>query len=273
MRGAIRSAGPSGVLLALALGGCSGSFLTSLGRDGGSDATPSPHDDASLADTGARRDTGGATDTGSRRDVALPDDAAPIDAQPSDTGPPDAHQALDSGTKHDAEVDAARDAGHDAGPSSPCPANVQTAGATCTVNSLACEYGSDPDLDCDTVMTCETLKWVETVTPDPSSCSTVNGNACPATLAQVPVGSSCTSSVSCYYPDARCECASHLPEINLVWSCDIPSGTTSCPIPRPRLGSVCTMPNEECDYGACQGGFNMTCTGGIWVQTQSICPG
>jgi hypothetical protein len=75
----------------------------------------------------------------------------------------------------------------------------------------------------------------------------------------------------CDYPQGRCSCNSNLPSINVVWNCQSPQ--QRCPLPRPRLGSFCTVDGMQCDYGTCAvpGGTMETCSGGVWTQAMIAC--
>jgi hypothetical protein len=96
------------------------------------------------------------------------------------------------------------------------------------------------------------------------------------------MGQSCGAPVSCYYTEARCSCqqvclgACGAPidggPAPLTWVCDIPT-TTGCPIPRPRLGTSCTVDPLVCDYGGCEGNLTMQCQAGTWLAIGSECPG
>ena len=173
------------------------------------------------------------------------------------------------------------DAGHaNDGGATACPAAQPTPGATCYV-AFDCEYGSDPDVDCDTVVSCIGGHWTVTTTPATTGCGTTNPPACPATYATL--GTSCVSGESCSYPEARCDCSSqcgmagHIgpdggPEAE--WCCpDAPESGGQCPSPRPRLGTECSTTAQECDYGGCSGNVTLQCTDGVWVRdTEFGCP-
>jgi hypothetical protein len=149
----------------------------------------------------------------------------------------------------------------------------------CPRSGLECEYGLGDVQGCDTVATCESTGW-QIQGPTLTDCGT-HPASCPATYATVPTGTSCTpNGLVCNYLEGRCECASGGGVLRLVdgsiystWYCQDP-GTTGCPQRRPPLGSACTTPNLECDYGSCyiEGGTSEECSGGVWVETFTPCP-
>jgi hypothetical protein len=165
----------------------------------------------------------------------------------------------------------------------PCPATLPADGTACSISQLACEYGTDPALECDTVVTCAGGAWTTTQTPFAGGfCTTTSAPACPASVADVSQGSTCGGAfLQCDYPDARCECA--CPEGNpggdcstdaslgpRIWQCDTSSDASpDCPATRPRLGASCSQENESCSYAgkdqlACWGDA-LECKGGVWV--------
>jgi hypothetical protein len=187
----------------------------------------------------------------------------------------------DAGRSHDAGHTA--DAGHDSGASG-CPSAMPAAGTACSEATESCEYGDDPQITCDTVMTCDGMAWQKTQSPATTGCSKQNPSGCPATYAAVSgeMGQSCGPMVSCYYAEARCSCEQICldacietfdggPNPN-TWFCDVPS-TTGCPIPRPRLGTACTGDMQLCDYGGCEGNVTLQCQAGTWLAIQTECPG
>lgn len=166
---------------------------------------------------------------------------------------------------------------------SACPAAMPAAGASCTANQLACEYGTDPAIECDTIVTCSGGAWTVTQTPfaGPFCSTTANNPSCPASLAGVMLGTSCGSTFfECDFPQARCECrcpgagngmqcGPGMPEAGtMTWQCDS-STTAGCPAVRPRLGAACSVPPTFClytgsDNGACWGDA-ISCKDGVWV--------
>jgi hypothetical protein len=147
-----------------------------------------------------------------------------------------------------------------------------------------CEYGGDPQVACDQVFKCNGGLWNLTqvggacVRPDGGSSS-----SCPSSFDQVPQGSECTAGgAECDYPQAYCTCNVRCfdlcpgPDSGApnYWQCDVPHPANGCPIPRPPLGSACSQPGQQCDYGGCNGNITEQCSPatGIWVVTYTPCP-
>lgn len=162
------------------------------------------------------------------------------------------------------------------GASGPCPASAPASNGACS-GTIACEYGSDPDVSCDTVATCTSGEWfVRPASGTP--CGTSLDPSCPATYAGISQQSTCSSAgAQCSYPEARCSCQTHCGMVGrpeAFWCCpDAPAGTPGCPSPRPRLGSACSSDAAVCDYGGCSGNVTLKCTAGTWQPTQIGCPG
>jgi hypothetical protein len=159
-----------------------------------------------------------------------------------------------------------------------CPASAPAAGSKCTTSLLACQYGDDPDLSCDTTAVCQSGVWV-LVTNGPSATLAVcptplpGASGCPSTYSS---GQSCASGGPCAYPQGLCTCTNASPvSPNLIWMCETPAA--GCAEPRPRVGGSCGTEGQVCDYGACylpSGTVEMTCTGGKWAVavSPSGCP-
>jgi hypothetical protein len=159
-----------------------------------------------------------------------------------------------------------------------CPLSPPVSGASCTEQSLSCEYGEDQDLRCDTLATCDG-SWNTTV-PSGASCPTSppGSNGCPTSYADVHVGQSCTGNSDCAYPQGRCACTLplggpvHLADAGSTWTCEAPGG--GCPEPRPHAGTACSAGGpQQCDYGTCTlpGGAEMVCTNGAWTVDYGGC--
>ena len=137
---------------------------------------------------------------------------------------------------------------------------------------LECEYGSNPSTACNEIATCDSTGWSFSGASGPSTCP---GGTCPATYADVPQNKTCTPlGLDCAYAQGQCNCArTALVSVGdtPVWQCSTPA--TGCPEPRPRLGSACSQPSLECDYGACTGGIAEQCLDGIWQRAETACPG
>jgi hypothetical protein len=150
-----------------------------------------------------------------------------------------------------------------------CPASLPTAGAACAPSGVRCEYGNDPNPQCNVVVTCQgSAGW--SAPPPGVHCTP---GTCPASYADVPQGKDCTpQGLDCAYPQGQCNCAGTLPVSgpNPVWQCSTPA--SGCPEPRPREGSPCTSAGQTCDYGACTGGVELQCSDGYWQVSVVPCP-
>ena len=162
--------------------------------------------------------------------------------------------------------------GTDSGPSKGCPASPPQAGSACvtTNDGPKCEYGTNPDPGCNQMFVCVSNAWVNQtsgqICPPQSDC--------PASYAQVPNGQDCSpDQLACAYSQGECICTKDFGPVSKntpAWDC-IPA-TQGCPSPRPDIGTACSQPNQQCDYGACSGGVALTCTDGAWQQTFTPCP-
>jgi hypothetical protein len=160
----------------------------------------------------------------------------------------------------------------------PCPASPPAANASCGAE-MACEYGSDPDVTCDTVATCASGAWSVRDAPG-TPCADALGAGCPASYAALTQQSTCTAvgiGTQCDYPEARCSCATQCGLVGrpeAFWCCpDAPSAAAGCPSTRPRLGSTCSSDGTVCDYGGCGGNITLACKGATWQPTTIGCPG
>jgi hypothetical protein len=157
--------------------------------------------------------------------------------------------------------------------SAPCPASQPPPGPSCTDDGLECEYGSNPDLSCNSLATCEKSLWTY-ASMDPN-CPI---NTCPLTYDRITPGGHCDpAGSSCGYPAGTCSCGSEGPPMISIdggfggptWHCM--AATAACPSPRPRIGTPCSG-SQSCDYGACAGGIALTCTNGTWQESYVACP-
>jgi hypothetical protein len=132
---------------------------------------------------------------------------------------------------------------------------------------MQCEYGNDPNPDCNVIYSCGASGWS---TPGPSQCV---AGTCPQSYADVPQFQDCMpQGLDCAYAQGQCNCADTVPASgpSPKWQCSTPM--QGCPEPRPRIGSMCTVPGLDCDYGACTGGVNVECTQGAWQEQATACP-
>lgn len=159
--------------------------------------------------------------------------------------------------------------GNDAG--TYCPSSPPKQNDSCSKDGLWCEWGSDPNLSCNTTAQCANGSWI--VTQGADCVTPPNPSSCPATFASVPVGQSCGSLVgtTCQYDKGMCGCAvpssGPYPEDAAAvakWYCDDPGA--GCPMPRPKLGTKCNSEGLECDYSSCvlPTGVSLVCKGGAW---------
>jgi hypothetical protein len=156
--------------------------------------------------------------------------------------------------RHEASADAHREPSADA-LANVCPISRPTAGAECAVSDIDCEYGSDPELACDTLMDCLDGGWASSGPAD-AGCATTNSALCPAMFSAITQDGACAidagglAGVECYYPEARCWCS--LGTAPATWQCDTDT-STSCPEPRPRIGSPCEATDVAlaCNYASC----------------------
>jgi hypothetical protein len=162
-----------------------------------------------------------------------------------------------------------------------CPASAPSTGTACAEQGLACEYGTDSNVNCNTVARCQSGSWQVTPPGDLITCPSpgvVPG--CPSSFADVPRGTACSpNGLICGYPQGRCTCNYGFGGPVPVdagsgsWRCENPNA--GCPTPRPRIGSSCSVPATlVCDYGGCMlpGGTDLQCLGGTWTEQPVACP-
>jgi len=165
------------------------------------------------------------------------------------------------------------------GGSGGCPTSAPASGGACT-GTLSCEYGGDPDVECDTLAVCVNGAWSVTDSPTDGLCPTSppGKNGCPGSYSDVPVGQGCSGVTECDYPQGRCGCTlqqggpAQFPDAGAQWVCEQP--TKGCPEPRPQAGTACDSSGvNECDYGSCAlpGGVLMVCTNGTWGVEYTAC--
>jgi hypothetical protein len=169
------------------------------------------------------------------------------------------------------------EASADSSPTTACPPMPPLDNDTCVFVDLECEYGANPNVNCNQLFTCTMAGWAKAtpgeICPPSSDCpasyaSVSNHETCP--MADAP-GSG--KDLECAYPDGTCICS--LGEGGTTgqpaWSCIVAS--TTCQSSRPRLGSPCEDTGTTCDYGGCGGGIAIQCNKGIWQITTILgCP-
>ena len=151
-----------------------------------------------------------------------------------------------------------------------CPASPPTVGAACSPANMQCEYGSNPNPNCNQLFGCTSSGWVN----QSSGAACPPSNLCPSSYASVPAGQNCSpDTLTCAYPEGECICTTNLggPQSQTAqWDC-IPA-TNGCPSPRPDIGTSCSQPGLDCNYGACGGGVDLVCKDGRWQQVYIPCP-
>jgi len=191
-------------------------------------------------------------------------------------------QSLDDGGAGDDGGGGGGGGGHDAGLVSACGASVPTSGTPCNVPDLVCEFGSDPNAQCNTLAGCVEGKW-EVQRSGGENCPTPapGSKSCPATYDDVEEGTACPKQdLECGYgSQGYCVCTTPISGPPLLdasnsqmWYCDRPGA--GCPTLRPRMGSACSKDGQYCDYGGCTmpGGSALRCESGRWVGGEIGCP-
>jgi hypothetical protein len=148
-----------------------------------------------------------------------------------------------------------------------CPATAPSTGTACPATGLECEYGTNVDPACDTLVQCAMGVW----TSPPGHCPV---GMCPDAFGSM---ADCTSQgLLCAYPQGTCACGFGFGPPMLrdssgpFWSCI--GASAGCPTKRPDIGAACSMDGQTCDYAACAGGVALQCTGGIWKRAFFPCP-
>jgi hypothetical protein len=158
-----------------------------------------------------------------------------------------------------------------------CPMHQPSAGTSCAMEGLQCEYGNvDPDPACSTIMQC-TNGTFQPSTQYGTCMKQPNGSECASSFASVPRGAVCSpNGATCDYElgDCRCEVMLFGPplldaSVQPKWDCDDPG--PGCPTPRARLGSACTMNGQSCMYRPCS--FGEQCMNGYWQPELIACAG
>ena len=188
-------------------------------------------------------------------------------------------EATDSGTDAATDAIAKKDATvvvQDGGVQPACPATPPTSGASCAIEGLDCEYGTDARLSCNALASCRQGSWM--VSPGADCVEfTDGGGGCPLDRSSIQPGNDCTiQGTVCSYGDAGiCACGYNGPVAQLGWACDGPQTDPACPTPRPKLGTPCQSAAQiVCDYGTCSalGGNAQVCVDGTWRMGDVACP-
>lgn len=162
------------------------------------------------------------------------------------------------------------------GPHGPfCPASPPAAAAACQPIGLECEYGTDPNAQCNQLFLCDPSGTWQEMTSGGICLPPDAAAACPATYASVPTSKQCSpDQLQCDYPQGTCFCTTNhggpTGTQNPTWGC-VPT-PPGCPSTRPHLGDACSQPNLDCNYGACSGGIDVVCKGGFWQEQRVPCP-
>jgi hypothetical protein len=156
-----------------------------------------------------------------------------------------------------------------------CPASVPADSTPCPELILQCEYGQYEFVDCNATATCTRDGWSVAPAPAASACGQ-NNTMCPSTADTIVRGGSCELvDVTCNYPDATCACLRNGDGgAGASWACD-DSLDSTCPRPRPKLGTPCAVPAQTCDYDTCGPFHNITevCRDGLWRFVFPTCDG
>ncbi len=161
--------------------------------------------------------------------------------------------------------------GNDGGASSKCPSSPPQSGTACVSvkGGPTCEYGSNPDPNCNQTFVCTQNVWVNQT----SGTACPPQSQCPGSYTSVPNGQDCTpDQLSCAYPEGECICTTSfggLQKQTPAWDC-FPA-SQGCPSPRPDIGTACSG-SQTCNYGACSGGVELQCVDGSWQTVVTPCP-
>lgn len=171
----------------------------------------------------------------------------------------------------------------------------------CTKEGQVCEYGSDFEPSCNTIVQCSSGEWGIPLfgagggkaCGSPAPKPTENPADCPATRASLTEGAACNGSSTCAYDGAVCTCGTFCPQYPVsrptcdadagitenccdrskppTWSCF--EGAPYCTSPRPRVGDPC-KDGDECGLappGEC-GQRKLQCKAGTWQLYEPQCP-
>jgi hypothetical protein len=166
-----------------------------------------------------------------------------------------------------------------AGGSTGCPPALPSTGQECSPIGLACEYGSDPRVQCRSVVQCLGMNgagvWLANMM---QPCPPIPPGVCPpepagTTLPCSPQGLLCT-----YPSGALCECQcpeEPCPSHDPSWYCS-QGPAAGCPALAPNTGQPCSTEGLDCSYGNCGGtptAIQRNCAGGTWQNQPISCGG
>jgi hypothetical protein len=165
----------------------------------------------------------------------------------------------------------------DGGPGPDCPVSQPQEGAHCSIETLECEYGSDPRSTCNNVLTCSNGSWTMPKPFDDSCPTGANAPACPASPSSA-TGTCSDLGLACNYSTSQktqfCSCNwMGGPPIEdggttATWQCGF-NTATGCPAVRPTIGATCSMADLNCNYDVCGApqGLSFQCNGktGTWI--------
>lgn len=165
-----------------------------------------------------------------------------------------------------------------------CPNNPAVEGALCDVIGATCEYGSSPDMHCNTTLSCgpdgnSSTSWIARPSVLCTSYACPHGASAPidGTPCSLPMADGGASSdadeLVCPMTDGICACSTGTDPAHSharVWVCLKPP--PSCPSTRPLAGQSCGA-DRTCDYGSCsfKRGMRMECKMGVWTSASASC--
>lgn len=166
-----------------------------------------------------------------------------------------------------------------------CPHNPAVEGAECNAVGATCEYGSSPDMHCNTTLSCGpdgnlAMSWSArpSVLCPSYDCphgpsSPIEGTPCSLSASDGGGAPSDADELVCPMTDGICACSTGTDPAHghaRVWVCSKP--TPTCPATRPLAGQSCGEA-RTCDYGSCsfKRGMRMECKAGIWTSASASC--
>ena len=166
-----------------------------------------------------------------------------------------------------------------------CPHNPAVEAAECDAVGATCEYGSSPDMHCNTTLSCGPdgnfgMSWIARPSALCPSYACPHGPSAPieGTPCSLPANdagatTSDADELVCAMTDGICACSTGTDPAHghpRVWVCSKPTAT--CPSTRPLAGQSCGEA-RTCDYGSCsfKRGMRMECKAGIWISASASC--